>query len=582
MSAKDCTTPAAVYYRMSTDDQAGSIKRQREQALPYAARQGYRVVAEYTDEGIAGDEFDKRHGLQRLLADAKAGRFAVVVCDEPSRLARMGYNQFAALIAYPLEKAGVILDSVSKGRVQWDDLGKSLCNFIDAHNSREESVKISRRVMGEFLKAERAGSYLGGPVPYGFRLVTEMRTVRGRQVERGVGLAVLPERVPAVRLIFELAADHHTLAEIRRQLHARGVANPSGGPLWSRNTLLKLIKNPAYVGDRAWGKQSSGKYHRQAAGQMRPRAAGEKDHATNAPADWLVTPDTHEAIIDRALFVKANEAVRGNKTRTCPKPGAGFLLTGLLACPCGASMLGFTDRGRRAYCCSRYLSYGKSACHKNTVNEAAMTRLILETLRRTFLSPEALEALRNRVRRLVEERRDEKRLSTLRGQLATLEGKIRPALEKLLTLDGPTLTEAQALVDGWVRERDALREELRRADRTDAVDNLEAVIKAAEEQLWGLEDAIERADAGHLRSVLREWVHKVNLTFEHTTGPSGRVACQLTGGEIALRPQTGLPQTGLLVPGGKAQFLSSAATGWAVLALLETIPPRESSIAVRR
>src|SRR4051812_2521201 len=106
---------AAAYYRMSTDEQEGSIDRQRSTTLPHAAHKGYRVVGEYPDEGVAGDEFAKRPQLQRLLADAKAGNFDVVVVDEVSRLSRQKFTEFIAKVAHPLEQAGVTVDSVAEG-----------------------------------------------------------------------------------------------------------------------------------------------------------------------------------------------------------------------------------------------------------------------------------------------------------------------------------------------------------------------------------------------------------------------------------------------------------------------------------
>src|SRR5262249_52397370 len=105
---------------MSTTDQEGSIERQQSQARPYAEKQGYRIVAEYADEVIAGDGFAKGPGLQRLLADARAGKFSVVVCDEPSRLSRQRPIDFIQDVAGPLDRAGVRLDTVTRGSVDWD------------------------------------------------------------------------------------------------------------------------------------------------------------------------------------------------------------------------------------------------------------------------------------------------------------------------------------------------------------------------------------------------------------------------------------------------------------------------------
>src|SRR5262245_53992547 len=89
MSHSHATRPrCAVYVRMSTPDQKDSPERQRSQVLPYLERRGYRLVGEYEDLGVRGHEFEKREGFQRLLKDARAGKFDVIVVDELSRLSR--------------------------------------------------------------------------------------------------------------------------------------------------------------------------------------------------------------------------------------------------------------------------------------------------------------------------------------------------------------------------------------------------------------------------------------------------------------------------------------------------------------
>jgi DNA invertase Pin-like site-specific DNA recombinase len=115
---------AAIYCRTSTAKPKSSIARQMANIRPYAERQGYVLSDEltYTDEGSA-DELAQRPGLQRLLADAAAGRFDVVVVDEVSRLSRQTLTEFVATVAHPLDEAGVRLDTVAGGPVGWDEIG---------------------------------------------------------------------------------------------------------------------------------------------------------------------------------------------------------------------------------------------------------------------------------------------------------------------------------------------------------------------------------------------------------------------------------------------------------------------------
>ncbi len=113
------TLRAAFYFRMSTDRQEDSVERQRAGVAPYAARQGYQHAGDYVDEGIAGDVFDKRPDFQRLLRDAAAGKFDVIAVDEPSRLSRQNPVELIEKVIAPLRRAGVKIDTVSKGPLDY-------------------------------------------------------------------------------------------------------------------------------------------------------------------------------------------------------------------------------------------------------------------------------------------------------------------------------------------------------------------------------------------------------------------------------------------------------------------------------
>jgi DNA invertase Pin-like site-specific DNA recombinase len=67
----------AVYARVSTTTHQ-SVEMQLRDLRELAGRRGFEIVEEYCDEGISGSK-DSRPGLNRLLADAEAGKFSVVL-----------------------------------------------------------------------------------------------------------------------------------------------------------------------------------------------------------------------------------------------------------------------------------------------------------------------------------------------------------------------------------------------------------------------------------------------------------------------------------------------------------------------
>jgi Resolvase, N terminal domain len=101
------STCAAVFARRSTNKQEDSIEQQLGQVLQHCEKKGYAVVGEpYVDKGIAGDVFDKRPSLQKMLADARGGLFSVIVTDEWSRLSRQEPIEFISTVVKPLKDAG--------------------------------------------------------------------------------------------------------------------------------------------------------------------------------------------------------------------------------------------------------------------------------------------------------------------------------------------------------------------------------------------------------------------------------------------------------------------------------------------
>src|SRR5262249_32256585 len=140
---------AAVYLRMSTNDQENSIERQRSQVIPYADRQGYSIVGEYTDEGIPGDEVERRKDFKRLLADAEAGAFDCIVCDDRDRFGRFDSIDYGYYVK-PLRDRGVWLESVAQGKLDWHSFVGRISDTVQQEGKQMEAQAISRRVLSGF------------------------------------------------------------------------------------------------------------------------------------------------------------------------------------------------------------------------------------------------------------------------------------------------------------------------------------------------------------------------------------------------------------------------------------------------
>ena len=86
---------AAIYCRLSEEDKnkanasddSGSIQNQKAMLREYAERMGWEIYDIYSDDDYAGSDRN-RPQFNRLLADAQAGKFSIILCKTQSRFTR--------------------------------------------------------------------------------------------------------------------------------------------------------------------------------------------------------------------------------------------------------------------------------------------------------------------------------------------------------------------------------------------------------------------------------------------------------------------------------------------------------------
>jgi site-specific DNA recombinase len=541
---------AVAYYRMSLERQEDSIDRQRSQVEPYAARNGYQIVREYADEGIAGDEDKKRKAFMRMLADAERRDFAIILCDDKDRFGRFDSISYGYYVK-PLRDAGVRLETVAQGIIDWNSFAGRISDAVMQEAKKLESQATSRRVLTRMILMAREGKWLGGPAPYGYRLVPDEKY--GKRLVTGD-----PREVEVVRLIFHLYGERgYSLDDVVAELAERGIPCPptknkrrriQTDLCWNKSTVRWILRNRKYVGDMAWNTKHLGKYS-----SLKNGTVQTSDQKTpgwhNRPEDWIIVPDVHEALIDRPLFEKVQARLFKNKKRTTPlSKGGDFLLTGLLICGhCGWRMMGTTIDGKRYFKCCRYHHAGKHACGCNMVMEHKVLTCILRKLQEAILNPDNLAKLRAEIRRQAEagEKGKPARRDGLRRQLAELQGKVSEGMERMALIDRDLLTEYAAKVRGWKEERDRLAAELERMERPTGTARLEEVLKIAEAHLYRLREAIVDADPRIVRQLLGELVSRVELHFDHVQRPKS-VRSVFRRGLIYVRPQEALDLSDLV------------------------------------
>ena len=150
---------AALYARYSTDKQReASIEDQARNCRRIADSEGWQLGKTYQDQAVSGSRVD-RAGYQSMLADAKAGKFDVLLIDDISRLSR---DQVEAETTFRrLEHWGVRIIGVSDGydsEAKTRKVHRAVKNLMNEVYLDDLAEKTHRGLEGQ----ARAGNNAGG------------------------------------------------------------------------------------------------------------------------------------------------------------------------------------------------------------------------------------------------------------------------------------------------------------------------------------------------------------------------------------------------------------------------------------
>ena len=147
----------ALYLRVSTGEQ--TVENQRRELLAAAERRSWRVVAEFSDEGVSGAKGrDKRSGFDRLHKAITRHQFDIVAAWSVDRLGR----SLQDLVSFlgELHGAGVDLYLDRQGVDTSTPAGKALFQMLGVFAEFERSI-IQERIAAGIARAREKGTRSG-------------------------------------------------------------------------------------------------------------------------------------------------------------------------------------------------------------------------------------------------------------------------------------------------------------------------------------------------------------------------------------------------------------------------------------
>ena len=334
-------------------------------------------ILEYVDDGVSGTHF-KRQGFQQLQDDMKSGEIGCVVVKDFSRFGR-DYLEVGFYIEYifPLLQIRFIsindsYDSAASSGMT-GGMNVALQNLV--YNMY--SLDLSKKISSAMQTRTKNGTRLPVNARYGYKKGKDGR------------LEVDPEAAKVVKMIFRMAAEGTSFADITRELNRQAIATCDEQKLsrgdqvqfqrfdtikkkhWSPTTVSAIVRDEIYIGTRIWGKTRCSMH------------TGHKA-VLNDETEWVRLENHHTAIIDRELFEKANE-MHPKKRRIVAESRTNFTLErrkkqpALLLCAnCGHSLLKETEHLLK---CSDARTNGDPVCRSLVIRREPMEENILGLVR---------------------------------------------------------------------------------------------------------------------------------------------------------------------------------------------------------
>lgn len=323
----------------------------------------YIVVDEYIDDGISGTTDEEREDFQRMLGDIEKGRVNCVIVKTLARAFR-NYSDQGYFLENYFPRHNVRFISIGNPRVD-TYLTPEVVNGIEVPinglmNDRY-AYNTSCDIRRSFNKKRKKGEFIGSFAPYGY----------AKDPKDKNKLIVDAEAAEVVKQIFEMFINGMSKYAIMQNLNESGVSSPGAykrqqglnynanmgkgfNPLWTAVGVDTILRHRVYIGDMVQGKH---------------RVKSYKIHVTEKVAEdeWFIKESTHEAIIKREVFEKAQELLKLN-TRTAPKQKQLYLFSGFLRCgDCGKAMARSEVKGNVYYRCTTYANQSKTACTIHTI-----------------------------------------------------------------------------------------------------------------------------------------------------------------------------------------------------------------------
>lgn len=434
----------AGYVRVSSQRQATEgdslVAQQNEiqQEIEFRSRrEGWDVdsVEFYVDAGRSAKD-QNRPQLKRLKRDITAGKVDVVICLKLDRITR-SLKDFVDLWEL-FDDHNVDVVSLREQFDTSNPTGEAMIQLIMIFAELERKMTAERTVAIMRDRAER-GLWNGGHV-LGYTCEDSKLQIEDK------GAAI-------IRSIFDAFEELGSAGAVTRGLSDSKIRFPTyetrsgkvcGGKLFSKQQVIRILRNAVYIGRVTWG--------------------------------GISVDDCHSPIIAKEQFervqIAIGETTKRRTNRRKQENTRQYLLSGLLRCPCGSHLVGHSAHNKKRayhyYCCTRQAHQaGKYSCNSPRIPAEALEEVVIARVReigqvvesREKIVDRAIECLARESTRLKEQE------DVLRRQHSKTKADISRLIEVLKTLGVSGLKSVESELRQLEVEEQTIAEELRQIEK---------------------------------------------------------------------------------------------------------------------
>lgn len=383
---KGTTKKGVLYCRLSVEDikdddgnskknselESNSISNQKQILSDYAKKHGYKNIMFFVDDGISGTSFD-RSDFQRMQRMAEEGKIGTIIVKDLSRFGRE-HIEGDHLVERVYPVLGITFISIHENINSSTGEGMEMLPFYNIFNEWY-AAQTSKKIREVWAYKSENGERVSANVPFGYK----------KSEEDKKQWIIDEPAAKVVRYIFKLCLEGLGITKIARRLESEKILTPTAyfqsigrktrnkttDPYrWSANSVQHILDNMQYTGCTVNFKSTTVSF---------------KVHKTvyNPEDEWVIIPDTQEAIIDKDTWERVKEVKKHRRRNTAT--GRTSIFSGLIYCGDCGSRLYFcaaksVKENQEFYRCSNYKE-NRGSCSIHFIRNVVLEKLVLKLIR---------------------------------------------------------------------------------------------------------------------------------------------------------------------------------------------------------